>query len=112
MSIDRFISHNRFAVVLVAAHSMLVAAYAWIELNHAWNDMNPTMLVMAGLHLADYPLHVPLSLAINAQSVGTYLASLLVVGGVYWFAIGTTITWIWRYARRWFGSWHSARLAA
>jgi hypothetical protein len=92
MSIDRFFRRHPLACILVALHTLLVGAYAWIELNHAWNDMDPTMLVMAGLHLADYPIHLLLQpLFDRVDQTGSYLAALLVVGGAYWFAIGAII---------------------
>jgi hypothetical protein len=89
MSIDRFISRHPFACTLVIIHSLLVGAFACIELNNAWNDENPTMLVMAALHVGDYPVAAVLHPIFDgADRLGTYLATLLVVGGAYWFAIG------------------------
>jgi hypothetical protein len=97
MSIDRFIRRHPLACVLVALHTLLVGAYVWIELNHAWNDMNPTMLVMAGLHLADFPIHLLLHpLFDGVEQTGSYLAALLVIGGAYWFAMGSLIEFAWR----------------
>lgn len=97
MSIDRFIGRHRLASLLVALHTLMVGAFVWIELNHAWNDMNPTMLVMAALHVFDYPVNAVLQPLINsAENLGTYLAALLVLGGVFWFIVGTLITFAWQ----------------
>jgi len=97
MSIDRFLRRNVIGCIFAGIHTLLVLAYAWIELNHAWNDMNPTMLVMAALHLADYPIHVLLAPIIdNTNQLGTYLAVLAVVGGGFWFAIGTFVGQLFR----------------
>ena len=60
MSIDKFIRRHSLACLLAAIHTLLIGAYAWIELNHAWNDQNPTMLVMAALHVGDYPVEAVL----------------------------------------------------
>lgn len=93
MNIDRFVHRHWFALTLVAVHTLLIGAYAWIELDHAWNDMNPTMLVMAALHVADYPLLQLLQpIFHNVDRPGTFLAVLLVLGGAYWFALGMLVT--------------------
>jgi hypothetical protein len=97
MSMDRFIRRHWFACVLVAIHTSLIGAFAWIELNHAWNDQNPTMLVMAALHIADYPIAAALHpLLDGSERLGNYLVTLLIVGGAYWFAIGSLATYAWR----------------
>ena len=101
MSKDRFVSRHWFALSLVALHTLLIAAYAWIELDDAWNDMNPTMLVMAGLHVVDYPIHMLLQpLFQGGDNLGSYLTTLFVLGGAYWFAIGTMLTHVLRTARK------------
>lgn len=101
MSIDQFVGRHRFALALVALHSLLVGAYAWIELDGAWNDMNPTMLVMAALHVVDYPIHLVLHPLINnVEDTGTYLAALLVLGGAFWFVVGLLVTYACRAARQ------------
>jgi uncharacterized membrane protein len=93
MNINQFAARNWFAWLLVALHSLLVGAYAWIELDNAWNDMNPTMLVMVGLHVIDYPIHVILQPLIdNVEQTGTYLAATLALGGTFWFGVGSIIT--------------------
>ena len=101
MSIDQFIRRHSLACLLVGIHTLLIGAYAWIELNHAWNDQNPTMLVMAALHVGDYPVAALLHPIFDGtERLGTYLATLLVVGGAYWFGIGTIMTYAWRGIRR------------
>ena len=101
MSIDQFIRRHSLACLLAAIHTLLIGAYAWIELNHAWNDQNPTMLVMAALHVGDYPVAALLHPIFDGtERLGTYLATLLIVGGAYWFSIGTVITYAWRGIRR------------
>jgi hypothetical protein len=93
MSIDAFVRRNLFPLLLLTLHTVLVGAYAWIELDHAWNDMNPTMLVMAALHVFDYPIHLVLHEFVNmGQQIGTYLATLLVLGGAFWFSVGWLIS--------------------
>src|SRR5262245_19820245 len=95
MNIDRFIRRHWFACLLVALHTLLVGAYAWIELDDAWNDMNSTMLVMVAMAKIDYPIHLLLQPLINnQQSTGTYLAALLVLGGAFWFAVGTIVSYV------------------
>jgi hypothetical protein len=94
LSFDRFASRHWLALLLVCLHTLLVVAYAWIELDHAWNDMNASMLVMAGLHIVDYPIHMLLQpLFRGGDNTGSYLATLLVVGGAYWFALGTVTSY-------------------
>ena len=101
MSIDNFIHRNRLACLLMALHTLLVGAYAWIELNHAWNDMNPTMLVMAAMHVVDYPIHLVLSPFFGAgQQVGSYLFATLILGGIFWFAIGWCLSHAYRTVRQ------------
>ena len=93
MNVDNLVRRNWFAFLLVALHTLLIVAWAWIQLDNTWNDMNPTMLVMAALHLFDFPIHVVLHPFIdNAQQTGTYLAALLVLGGAFWFAIGWLVS--------------------
>jgi hypothetical protein len=97
MSIDQFVCRHSLACLFVAIHTLLIGAYAWIELNHAWNDQNPTMLVMAALHVGDYPVAAVLHPIFDGtERLGTYLAALLVIGGAYWFCIGTIMTYAWR----------------
>jgi hypothetical protein len=101
MSIDQFLNRHRFACFLVALHTLLVGAWAWIELNDAWNDMNPTMLVWVAFRVFDYPIHVILHPLIdNVGHTGNYLAATLVLGGAYWFAIGTFAAQVSRWVRR------------
>jgi len=101
MSLDQFVSRHRFALALVVLHTLLVGAYAWIELDDAWNDMNPTMLVMAALHVVDYPIHLVLHpVSNNVEHTGTYLAALLVLGGAFWFVLGMLVTYACRAARQ------------
>jgi uncharacterized membrane protein len=103
MIIDRFIRRNWFACLLVTLHTLLVGAYAWIELNDAWNDMNPTLLVMMALYVVDYPIHLALRPLINnAESIGTYLAALFMLGGAFWFIVGTLVTYACRAVRQLF----------
>src|SRR6188768_1876500 len=93
MTSNRFLSNHWFALSLVALHTSLVGAYAWIELDHAWNDMNATMLVMAGLHIVDYPIHALLQpLFHGTERIGTYLAALTISGGAFWFIVGALLT--------------------
>jgi hypothetical protein len=97
MSIDLLVSRHWFACLLVVLHTLLVGVYAWIELDDAWNDMNPTMLVMLAIATIDYPIHLVLQPLINnQQSIGTYLAATLVLGGAFWFAMGTIVTYVCR----------------
>lgn len=113
MSIDRFISRYWFALTLTGLHTLLVAAWAWIELNDAWNDMNPTMLVMAALHVVDYPIHLVLAPLVNlAQNTGNYLASLLLVGGAFWFVVGSLISFAVRASLHYFASTRAASTRA
>lgn len=103
MSFDRFIGRHWFACLLVALHTLLVGIYAWIELDKAWNDMNPTMLVMMSLYVIDYPIHQLLRPLINGtESTGTYLVVLAILGGAFWFAVGTAVTYVSRGARHLF----------
>ena len=100
MSIDRFVSRHWFALLLAALHTILVGAWAWIELDNAWNDMNPTMLVMMALYVVDYPIHLLLRPFIdNVEQTGTYLAATLVLGGAFWFTVGTLISYACRALR-------------
>lgn len=94
MSIDSLVKRHWFACLLVALHTLLVSAYAWIELDHAWNDMNPTMLVMLAMAKIDYPIHLVLQPFINnQQSIGNYLVATPVLGGAFWFAVGSIVTY-------------------
>ncbi len=103
MSIDNFIKRHWFALSLVSLHTLLVIAFAWIELDNAWNDMNPTMLVMAALHVGDYPvLHLLDALGFTVEQMGTYLVMLSITGGLFWFGIGLAIESICRAARGFF----------
>ena len=82
-------------------HALLVRAWAWIELDNAWNDMNPTMLVTMALYVVDYPIHWVLRLLIdNVQRTGTYLTATLVLGTLFWFAVGELLTLACRGIRR------------
>ena len=109
MSIDRFVSRHWFALSLVGVHTLLIGAFAWIELDHAWNDMNPTMLVMAALHVGDYPvLHLLDAVGFTNEHMGTYLTVLALVGGMFWFGIGLTIEAVFRVAR---GTYERTKLA-
>jgi hypothetical protein len=106
MSLDRFVARNWFACTLVLLHTLLIAAWAWIELDDAWNDMNPTMLVMAALHVADYPIHQLLRLIFSpATGTGTVLAATLAFGGLFWFGVGLVAAAV----IRWFGRTFAAR---
>jgi hypothetical protein len=101
MSIDRFASRYWFGLLLVALHTLLVGAWTWIELDDAWNDMNPTMLVMAALHIVDYPIHLVLRPFIdNVEQTGTYLAATIVLGGMFWFVVGTLVAYACRALRQ------------
>jgi hypothetical protein len=101
MSIDRFVSRNWFAVTLLVSHTLLIAAAAVIEINDAWNDMNPTFLVMLGIYYIDIPLRFVLEPLINtADGPANYLAALMVLGGAFWFVVGTAVTYIVRAAKR------------
>lgn len=101
MSIERFLNHHWFACFLVALHTLLVGTWVWIELNDAWNDMNPTMLVWFAFRVFDYPVHLILHPFIdNVAQTGTYLAATLVIGGAFWFAIGTLAAHACRWVRR------------
>ena len=92
MRIERFLQTHWFALMLVGLHALLIGAWAWIELDNAWNDRNPTMLVMAALHLLDYPVHALLKPWIDSvERTGTFLAALFVLGSLYWFIIGSLI---------------------
>jgi hypothetical protein len=113
MSLDRFVARNWFACTLVVLHTLLVALYAWIELDDAWNDMNPTMLVMAALHVVDYPIHQLLRLVISpATGVGTFLAATLVLGGLFWSGVGLVAAAVTRWIARMFTSRRVSRMAA
>jgi hypothetical protein len=102
MGINNFIRRNLFASLLLALHTVLIGAYAWIELDHAWNDMNPTMLVMAATRVFDYPIHLVLHAFVDlGQHTGTYLASLLVLGGAFWFACGWLVSHAFRAVWQW-----------
>lgn len=101
MSIERFLSRHRFACFLVALHTLLVGAWAWIELNNAWNDTKPTMLVWVAFRMFDYPIHLILHPFIdNVAQTGTYLVATLVLGGAFWFAIGTLASHVFRWVGR------------
>lgn len=90
MSIEHFVRRNWLASLLVGLHAVLVFAWTWIELDDAWNDMNPTMLVWSAFFVVDYPIHWVLNSWIDSvQQTGTYLAAILVLGSIYWFAVGS-----------------------
>ena len=90
MSLNRFLGKNWLACLLVSLHSLLIVLWAWIELDNAWNDMNPTMIVMAALYVIDYPINQLLTYLVSPTTqTGTYLAALLLFGGVFWFAVGS-----------------------
>lgn len=112
MNLDRFVRRNWLACMLVVLHTLLVAAWAWIELDNAWNDMNPTMLVMAALHVADYPVHQLLRLVLSPSTgTGTILAATLVLGGLFWFGIGLVAAAIVRWIGRTFASRQLSKIA-
>jgi len=93
MNLQQFAKRNWLACSFVAAHTLLIVLWAWIELDHAWDDMNPTMLVWAALHIADYPLHLALRPLVDITTrTGTYLFVLLIGGGLFWYCIGVLLS--------------------
>jgi hypothetical protein len=51
------------------------------------------------LYIVDYPFHLLLRPLIDgSEYVGTYLVAILVLGGVFWFIVGSIVTYIIRAA--------------
>ncbi len=94
MNIDRFVSRNWFALLLVALHMLLLVGAAWITLDNAWNDMHPTFLLLIAFQTVDAPILWVLTPVVDAvKTPGTLLAATFVLGTPFWFAVGTFVTY-------------------
>jgi hypothetical protein len=104
LSVDHFLGRHWLACLLLALHTVLIAAVGWVQLDNGWDDMNPTFLLLLGFQSIDAPIHWLLRPLIDVgQLPGTYLAATMVLGGLFWFALGSLLSFVGRGLRHLLG---------
>ncbi len=103
MSIDRFVRRNWFACLLVVLHTLMIVGLGWAHLDGAAHDMSPAFLLILAVRYIDAPVLWLLNAWFqNSERVGTNLAVVFLLGGAFWFVVGTLVTYTCRGVRHLF----------
>ncbi|MEM9352000.1 MAG: hypothetical protein AAGA92_03225 [Planctomycetota bacterium] len=86
-----FFSRYKLAFWLAGVHTFLVFVLAAVMNTPLTHDQSPLMLLPVGLWIADYPVHSLLGDWMTPSGSPEYVFRVMVVGGLYWFAIGAVL---------------------